>query len=189
MEALVSKEKRKMELKKYDVALATRNFEIELFWKRSVFFWGFIASAFVGYATTIKSNPMLAFALACFGFVCSIAWSLVNRGSKYWQENWESIVADIEDDITGKLFKYRSPQQKKGTWLTSRQFSVSKVTIALSDFTCLIWFGFMLYHLMKEIQLSLCLQNGLLVVTVFFLTLLFVIFMMICCRSSQNKNE
>ncbi|MDN4706295.1 hypothetical protein QYZ43_11240 [Vibrio parahaemolyticus] len=30
--------KDKMKLKKYDVALATRNFEIELFWKRSVFF-------------------------------------------------------------------------------------------------------------------------------------------------------
>ncbi|MDE1330439.1 hypothetical protein [Vibrio aestuarianus] len=177
--------KDKMKLKKYDVALATRNFEIELFWKRSVFFWGFIASAFVGYATVAKDSPVLAFALACFGFVCSIAWSLVNRGSKYWQENWESIVANIEDEITGELFKYRARQQKKGTWLTSRQFSVSKVTIALSDFTCLIWFAFMLYHLIKQVQLPLCLQGSLFVVSFFFLTIIFVIFMVVFGRSSD----
>ncbi|EJB8504582.1 hypothetical protein MW364_002760 [Vibrio parahaemolyticus] len=174
-----------IKLKKYDVALATRNFEIELFWKRSVFFWGFIASAFVGYATVVKDNPKLAFVLACFGFVCSVAWSLVNRGSKYWQENWESIVADIENDITGELFKYRSPQQDKGVWLTSRQFSVSKVTIALSDFTCLIWFGFMLYHLVKQLQVSLCLQDGLLVAIAFFITIIFVMFMVAFGRSSD----
>ncbi len=172
-------------LKKYDVALATRNFEIELFWKRSVFFWGFIASAFVGYATVVKDKPVLAFALACFGFVCSIAWSLVNRGSKYWQENWESIVASLEDEITGTLFKDRAPQQKKGIWLTSRQFSVSKVTVALSDFTCLIWFGFMCYHLMKQVQITLCLQGSLLVVVAFFLMIIFVIFMVVSGRSSD----
>jgi len=78
----MSKEDR-VKLKKYDVALATRNFEIELFWKRSLFFWGFIASAFVGYATLVKEHLALAVLIACFGFVCSVAWSLVNRGSKY----------------------------------------------------------------------------------------------------------
>jgi len=55
----------------------------------------------------------LAVLIACFGFVCSVAWSLVNRGSKYWQENWEFIVEGNEGDITGDLFKYRAPQQKK----------------------------------------------------------------------------
>ncbi|WP_444861012.1 RipA family octameric membrane protein [Vibrio splendidus] len=29
----------------YKVAIATRNFEIDLYWKRSLFFWGFIATA------------------------------------------------------------------------------------------------------------------------------------------------
>jgi len=140
--------------KKYDVALATRNFEIELFWKRSVFFWGFIASAFIGYATVIKSSPSLALLIACFGLVCSVAWSLVNRGSKYWQENWETIVAEIEDDVTGSLFKKRGEQKKKGFWLSSRKFSVSKVTIALSDFTVIIWFCVLGYHLLKVFKLT-----------------------------------
>ena len=36
--------------KRYDVSLQTRNFEIDLFWKRALFFWGFIAAAFIAFA-------------------------------------------------------------------------------------------------------------------------------------------
>mgnify|MGYP006277934093 CR=1 FL=1 len=174
---------------KYDVALATRNFEIELFWKRSLFFWGFIASAIVGYATLIKDNESLAVVVACFGFVCSVAWSLANRGSKYWQENWESIVAQLEDDVTGKLFKSRAVQQKKGVWLTSRKFSVSKVTIALSDFTVLMWLSLIMYHLVKEIVIAEYPISNCLVVLVVVLSILFAIIMAIAGRSSEPENS
>ena len=37
--------------KKFEICYKNRNFEIELFWKRSLFFWGFIASAFVSFVT------------------------------------------------------------------------------------------------------------------------------------------
>lgn len=173
--------------KKYDVALATRNFEIELFWKRSLFFWGFIASAFVGYATLMKDNSSLAVLIACFGFVCSVAWSLVNRGSKYWQENWESIVANIEDDITGSLFKERSGQQKKGIWLSSRKFSVSKVAIALSDFTSLIWLALMCYHLFKSVPISICMQSNWLTILAVSGSIIFTVIMAVAGRSSDAK--
>jgi hypothetical protein len=39
--------------RRFEVALKTRNFEIDLFWKRSFFFWRFISAAFVGYAASI----------------------------------------------------------------------------------------------------------------------------------------
>jgi hypothetical protein len=74
--------------KRFDVSVQTRNLEIELFWKRSLFFWGFISAAFIGYAALRQSD--LRILLACFGMVCSCAWTLVNRGSKYWQEAWEN---------------------------------------------------------------------------------------------------
>ena len=67
--------------KRFDVSVQTRNLEIELFWKRSLFFWGFISAAFIGYAALRQSD--LRILLACFGMVCSCAWTLVNRGSKY----------------------------------------------------------------------------------------------------------
>jgi hypothetical protein len=126
----------------FSTAADVRKFEIDLFWKRSVFFWGFISAAFVGYATLIKSQtPTLALPLACFGMVCSVAWTLVNRGSKYWQEAWERKVERVEKEATNSTpFATEEPLDKsKGPWLRARRMSVSKLTIALSDFTSAIW--------------------------------------------------
>jgi hypothetical protein len=127
--------------KRFEVAVQVRNFEIELFWKRSVFFWGFISSAFVGYAALRKLNPDLALVVACFGMVCSCAWTLLNRGSKYWQENWETKVESAELVITGTFFAEEEKlQAHKGWWLSARKFSVSKLAIALSDYVFFLWF-------------------------------------------------
>ena len=178
-----------MKIKKYDVALATRNFEIELFWKRSLFFWGFIASSFVGYATVVSGKPVLAVLIACFGFVCSVAWSLVNRGSKYWQENWETIVAKIEDEVTGSLFKERGEQNHKGIWLSSRNFSVSKITIALSDFTVLVWLSIMSYHLLKVLPSTSCISIDLLIIFAISCSVIFSIVMGVAGRSTDAKKS
>ncbi len=183
--------------KKYDVALATRNFEIELFWKRSLFFWGFIASSFVGYATIVKDKPPLAVAIVCFGFVCSVAWSLVNRGSKYWQENWEKIVVGIEDDVTGSLFKERGEQKfkeieeqkNKGFWLVARKFSVSKVTIALSDFTVIIWLVLMYYHLSKIFTTLQFLTSDILISSAIILSVIYSIVMAFAGQSTDAKKK
>jgi hypothetical protein len=141
----------------FATATDTRKFEIDLFWKRSLFFWGFIAAAFGGYVLAAKT-PMLDLAIACFGLVCSVVWTLGNRGSKYWQEAWEAKVERIEDALPQfiilanrvhqprdplpiqPLFRTREPPDtRKGPWLRGRQLSVSKLTIALSDFTSLMW--------------------------------------------------
>ena len=126
--------------KRLDLAVQTRNFEIELFWKRSLFFWGFIAAAFAGYAGLHATNAGLATAIGCFGLVCSFAWSLVTRGSKYWQEGWESKVDECELPLIGRFFAVEmKPQTHKGQWLQSRKFSVSKISIALSDYVFFLW--------------------------------------------------
>src|SRR6267143_1930747 len=78
-------EEDKLNEKRFDVSVQIRNFEIDLFGKRSLFFWGFISAAFVGYAALRQSE--LRIVVACFGMVCSCAWTLVNRASKFWQEN------------------------------------------------------------------------------------------------------
>ncbi|MEX1138489.1 MAG: hypothetical protein WEF53_03990 [Bacteroidota bacterium] len=127
--------------KRYEVSLDTRKFEIDLFWRRALFFWGFIASAFVAYAAFSKDRPdgpTISLIISLFGLVCSFSWTLVNRGSKYWQENWESQVDKDEDAVTGPLFKQPAERQKKG-WFGAQKFSVSKLAIALSDYVTLVW--------------------------------------------------
>lgn len=127
------------EEKRLEVALQTRAFEIELFWKRSIFFWGFISVAFAGYGAFRAAHSDLAIVVACFGLVCSTAWTLLNRGSKYWQEAWEQKVERYEYVITGRVFSVQEPVEAKGLWLQARRYSVSKLLIALSDYVLFIW--------------------------------------------------
>lgn len=70
-----------------EYATDVRKFEIERFWNRSLFFWGFITTALVAYGAATKDYPELQFLASCYGFLCSLAWSLQNRGSKYWHES------------------------------------------------------------------------------------------------------
>lgn len=123
-----------------EIAADVRKFEIGLFWQRSLFFWGFIAAAFVAYAALAKDpDKDLAFAVACFGFICSVAWTLGNRGSKYWQEAWEKKVKSVEKEVLGTMLFHKIELiEPKGIW-GGRRYSVSKLAIALSDFTTLIW--------------------------------------------------
>jgi len=91
-------------------ALDIRKFEIELYWKRATYFWALIAVTFAGYFAVLGSEHIedkkyLAYVIASVGFVFTWAWFLVNKGSKFWQENWENHVDMLEDEITGPLYK------------------------------------------------------------------------------------
>ena len=92
----------------HELALDIRKFEIELYWKRTTYFWTIIAATFAGYfalSTAKNINNGLVFMVSCIGLMLSLGWYLVNRGSNYWQENWELHVDSLENDITGPLFK------------------------------------------------------------------------------------
>ena len=91
-------------------AWQNRDFEIDKYWSRAAYFWAFIASAFAGYISTANSDnlkkfPELPFIIICLGLVFSVAWLLVNIGSKKWQENWEKHIDMLEDEVTGPLYK------------------------------------------------------------------------------------
>jgi hypothetical protein len=125
-------------LARYTFAVRAREVELELFWKRALFFWGFIGAAFVAYASA-RSSVRLSAVVAAFGLVCSVVWSLANRGSKYWYENWETKVEKSELTVTGRWLATQEKQKADNWWLRSRRFSVSKLAIALSDYIALVW--------------------------------------------------
>ncbi len=124
---------------KFKTSLEIRNFEIDLFWKRSLFFWGFIASAFVAFAKLHQDHSEYTILLANFGMVCSFAWTLANRGSKYWQENWEKKLFNSEKHIMEGFFSKPDNREDKSFPYYNKRFSVSKLAIVLSDFTFGIW--------------------------------------------------
>jgi hypothetical protein len=123
----------------FEKAWATRNFEIELYWKRATYFWAFIASAFVGYFGLINASGYRTedryahaevFAVSCLGFLLSLAWLLTNLGSKQWQRHWEIHVDLLEDRFTGPLYKTVNP---------STTYSVSKINEIVSVAVVLVW--------------------------------------------------
>ena len=121
-----------------------RKFEIELYWKRSVYFWTFNALAFAGYgALSINLAPYdsrlqeLTFILSNMGFVAAVAWALVNKGSKYWHEYWEIQVERLETPVIGNVYKSIIHRRSE-----DRSFipSVSKINNYGSGYIVAVWF-------------------------------------------------
>jgi hypothetical protein len=128
-----------------EFALDTRKFEIELYWKRAAYFWTLIAAAFAGYVAVSSrgaSQPRQPLVLiASLGFAFSVAWYCVNRGSKYWQDNWEAHVDQLETSIMGPIYKTVLAPDSLRLWKLNGAypFSVSKINQLLSLFTCCVW--------------------------------------------------
>lgn len=120
------------EQKKLTLQYATegRRFEIERFWQRSTFFWTFIGATLVAYAALYPSkSARLLTVLAAFGGLASLAWTLQNRGSKYWQEAWEQKIERVEFDVlNNRLFSNQETIRDNGFWGAS-DFSVSRLAI------------------------------------------------------------
>lgn len=146
--------------KAYEQVADIRKFEIELYWKRATYFWALIAVAFAGYFAILSSKSMpnkffLSMAVASTGFVVSFAWYLANRGSKYWQENWEHHMDLLEDNVTGPLYKtildrseLESLDQKLVTGPLS--VSVSKIHQWVSVYIVIVWTGLIVFSCYKS---------------------------------------
>lgn len=139
----------------FSVAHDNRKFEIQLFWQRSLFFWGFVAAALIGFGAAHNSDWALQTVFALFGLVCSVVWSAGNRGSKYWQEYWEEKVNYYQHYATGNIFYDRSPKEPKFTdMFAARRMSVSKLTMALSDFSVAFWLVLVVAPFLSSIEVS-----------------------------------
>lgn len=136
-----------------DRAHEIRKFEIELYWKRTAYFWTLLAAIFAGYfvllATEkgkIPGKELYLTLVACIGFVFSIAWNLAVKGSKFWQENWEAHIDLLEDEITGPLYKtvLYSNDNDKSQPTELKVYSVSKLNQWISYFLIPTWLTLML---------------------------------------------
>lgn len=178
--------------------LDIRKFEIDLYWKRATYFWTFIGATLGGYIVLINSSSnntsqlkISQFILIILGVVFSLCWYFVNRGSKFWQLNWEKHMDVMEDDYIGPLYKTtisRSYYEKRWYKVYGPfPFSVSKINILLSFFIFLLWAAIYFNFLYTNLELfyvpncfKLNLYNA-----INFLFWLFILFLLIFGRTGQ----
>ncbi|WOE68259.1 hypothetical protein RY972_09540 [Aeromonas allosaccharophila] len=152
----------------YYQAADIRKFEIDMYWKRATYFWALIAVAFAAFfaissaehLSTQDKNLYLS-AISSAGFIFTFAWFSVNKGSKYWQENWENHLDLLEDKITGPLYKTKLERPKNDSCLEKliigpQPYSVSKINQIVAVFTMLIWLFFMGSIFLNKTTISTC---------------------------------
>jgi hypothetical protein len=145
-----NKKKRKAALER---AWHNRDFEIDKFWTRSAYFWGFIALIFGAYIKVTTGEDAskaaelhLDLYLILLGIIFSTAWLLVIKGSKQWQKNWEAHIDKLEDAVTGPLYK---TVYCNGDWF----FSVSKINAILAIVVIVTWGLLFLQYIVTKIKL------------------------------------
>jgi hypothetical protein len=139
----------------FENAIKQRNFEIDLFWKRSWFFGALILAEIAAFYTLkVSVNPVFEpLYLSFIIVITTLSQCLMNRGSKYWQERWEYITMNREaalgvnitqlknysDNDINKNYEWyyidlSILQKDKKNFLTrSHRFSVSKITFLVWD--------------------------------------------------------
>ena len=193
MQSEYKKDKQKNAL---DYALDIRKFEIDLYWKRAAYFWAFIAASFAGYFAIITKTgdkePFSVLIICSLGFLFSYGWYFVNRGSKFWQENWERHVDYLENEVIGPLYKTVRDPGECNLWnpLNEYPFSVSKINQLLSLIVTIIW-TILAYKPMSKLLDVSCWQ--IICYEIVFVIVISVIFIKfgkggIVNKKKQNKN-
>ncbi len=157
-------------LKRFDVILETRNFEIQMLWKRSNYFLALNTAIAVGFVSLIKEDAgmetyIYALLFCVIGCVVCLAWFKVNLGSKFWQAVWEEFLTEISSDMGLDYFAKSDDHKERvknnlgesslpfGAYynpLVLEKPSVSKWMTGLSFFFLLVWFcvgGFISYNM------------------------------------------
>lgn len=80
----------------YQTIVATRNFEINLFWQRANYFLVLNSALAVGFFNLKTNQPPAALTFAGVGAVSSALWFGVCAGGKFWQTRWEQRLQDFE---------------------------------------------------------------------------------------------
>lgn len=140
--------------------------------------------------------------------VCSFTWTLANRGSKFLIENWEDKLFYYENYLEQGFFSKPSSTEDKSFPYYTRRFSVSKLAIALSDFTFSIWVGIVIVKTWNSLGIikilkifnsfsNIKISNGLLFIfstlsinrLLLVFSILFIIYMLFFCQGKDKKKS
>ncbi|MDR0579031.1 MAG: hypothetical protein LBG21_00290 [Campylobacteraceae bacterium] len=131
--------------KAYTKAWENRDFEINKFWTRALYFWGFISVIFVGYLEVLTSKEFskmqelhIDLYLLILGLLFSQIWYLSMLGSKAWYENWEKHIRMLEKYVSGDLIKI--------VFYKSNIYSVSKLSEISAIIVMIFWAALLIQY-------------------------------------------
>ena len=188
-----------------EVALENRKLEIDLVWKRTAIFWVFVGAIFIAVVGAARDGrPRLSIALSLTGVVFSLIWTLVNRGSRSWQESWELKAERLLEERYGPMDLFGGRWERGGLrfltlhsgffTLRPRKYSLSGLLVALSDFVVAFWVGLAFYtaraHLPFDFR-ALLARVGSPDGTGLFLigTLVYCAYVLVWCRSRPDPRD
>ncbi len=146
-----------------------RTFEIETSWKRTNYFSIVVGALFIGYYTIASKsgfpyNPnnappfFVTILITLLGFIASLTWFFINKGSKFWQEHWEINIDEIENamghnKVHSNVFtknKYSAIHPSK-----TYPFSVSKLNMMFSLIVTIAWGILFIYEFTKKFNINI----------------------------------
>lgn len=125
----------------YDKSHASKNFEIELYWKRATYTWTLIAAliTFCGllinpYFTKDKDDGLIfvAFVTSVIGILVTIVCNLIIESGERWKKNWEVHTALLEPLFSGSLYATHVVSSEN-------RLSIAKLNNALYLMFLFIW--------------------------------------------------
>ena len=139
--------------------------EVALDWQRTRYFFdaflalgGFsLILTLLGLCGKVEQDLIytLLITVECVGIVAASAWVCANRGSKYWQVNWEQYVDVLGEDFIGPLFQHPiDPKKNK-----KKRYSVSNVNLTLSRYVLGVWLAILVLTIVAwcfSSECSLC---------------------------------
>ncbi|WP_051279683.1 RipA family octameric membrane protein [Hellea balneolensis] len=178
----------------YEIALDNRKFEIDNYWKRTTYFWTIIAAAFVAYAVSLEKLEGYLLGqtiISSLGMILSLAWILANKGSKFWQQNWEAHVDLLEDNFSGPIYKtvliHRNTDGSFENFFTGAcAYSVSKVNLIVSMFIFIVWVILFANSIFYEFFDD---HNNIVKIAIALNGLVFIFLLLTWGRSSISKKE
>lgn len=156
----------------FNFANSCRDKEIDRFWSRGLYFWGFITASFAAYMTVfilalgqnengtqnvlcLKNilamsfiSKTVLFVLAFICFVFCLSWQLAHKASKYWQESWEKHITYLEENYIGRIYD-SSLILKDGFFpfsVKSYNYSVSKISSLCSILLSIVSLSLVVFH-------------------------------------------
>lgn len=148
----MSEEEEKKMRELYDQYKASRDSELDKFWKNSMYVWTFLGLCFTAYGVLIikyidsnNDNLKLQIAISAicnFGFALSVVWKCMAQGLKAWYEVFEIAIWDIESHHN--IFNFPPNYTIGNYWYvdenkTSKPFSPSALVMSIGWCMMIFW--------------------------------------------------